>query len=105
LRSNERAAQIWPVLVFAALNRQTLTYETLGKLIGVPKQGLGPRLEPIQAYCQEHGLPALTSIVVGKGTGVPGEGSLAAQNPPPEQARVFSYPWLEHEAPTPESFS
>jgi len=31
----ERASQIWPVLVLAAQNRQTITYETLAKLIGV----------------------------------------------------------------------
>ena len=47
----ESAAQIWAVLALDARNRQILTYDIVGKLIGVPRQALGPMLEPIQSYC------------------------------------------------------
>src|SRR5918994_1964839 len=35
----ERAHQIWSVLAWAARNRQVITYDILGRLIGVPRQG------------------------------------------------------------------
>ena len=34
----------------------------LGRLIGVPRQGLGQLLEPIQSFCIVKHLPALTSL-------------------------------------------
>ena len=37
----ERAAQIWSVLAWSATNRQELTYDITGRLIGVPARGLG----------------------------------------------------------------
>ena len=40
-----RATQIWPVLAWAATNRQTLTYGILGKLIGFPARGMGTLLD------------------------------------------------------------
>lgn len=43
----ERAHWIWPVLAWAARNRQIFTYESLGGLIGVPRMALGQLLEPI----------------------------------------------------------
>jgi hypothetical protein len=100
----ERAAQIWPVLVLAARNRQVLTYDLLGQLIGVPPRGLGQLLEPIQAYCQAHKLPPLTSLVVGKDTGMPGPGFdfTAESNIPLAQARVFGHGWLGEEPPMPD---
>ena len=36
MSAGERAAQIWAVLALAARNRQILTYEIVGRLIGVP---------------------------------------------------------------------
>lgn len=98
----ERASQIWSVLALAAWNRQVLTYEIVGKLIGVPKQGLGHLLEPIQSYCMLQKLPPLTSLVVSTQTGLPSPGFVAAQNVPREQVRVFEYDWLAHPAPAPE---
>jgi len=98
---HERAAQIWPLLAFAATNRQIITYELVGNLIGVPHFGLAQLLEPIQSYCLVHRLPALTSLVVNNG-GLPGLGFIAAENVPSEQRRVFRHNWLEHGAPTAE---
>jgi len=51
MTKGQRASQIWAVLVLAARQRQVLTYDLLGRAIGVPRAGLGQLLEPIQSYC------------------------------------------------------
>jgi hypothetical protein len=91
---SERASQIWSVLALCATKRQTLLYDELSRLIGVPLPGLGQLLEPIQSYCLIHGKPPLTSIVVGRNSGVPGEGFIAGENVPKAQADVFNNDWL-----------
>lgn len=91
MRADERASQIWSVLALAARNRQILTYGIVSALIGVPKQGLGQLLEPIQSYCLVHNLEPLTILVVQDGTGLPGVGFIAAQDIPATQSRVFAY--------------
>lgn len=101
----ERAAQIWPLLSWAAANRQLLSYELLAKLIGVPRVGLGQVLEPIQCYCLVHELPPLTILVVSSETGMPGEGFIAAADIPRFQASVFATNWLDIKTPSPEEFA
>ena len=98
----ERAAQIWPVLTLCATNRQVLTYDILGKLVGVPRQGLGQLLEPIQSHCIKANSPALTSLVVSDKSGLPGEGFIAAADVPAEQASVFRFAWLDSAPPGPD---
>lgn len=74
-KHQDRAVQAWQILVGAAMNRQTLTYEILSikmyrkKAAGVLDQILGH----VAFYCNDNGLPPLTSIVVGKGRGTPGK--------------------------------
>ena len=104
MRASERAVQIWSVLALAASNRQVLTYDMLSKLTGVPPQGLGRLLEPIQSYCLLERLPPLTILVVNR-TGLPGAGFIAAQDIPREQLRVFSHVWLEQAVPSPEQLA
>ncbi len=100
----QRAAQIWSVLGLAARNRQILTYQMLGKLIGVPARGLGHLLEPIQSYCLINNLPPLTILVVLEETGLPSRGFSAASagDLAKEQLDVFALDWIEHGAPKPE---
>ena len=107
MSAGERAAQIWAVLALAARNRQILTYEIVGRLIGVPARGLGHLLEPIQSYCLVKDLPPLTILVVQEGTGTPGSGfSAASANEfSKKQLDVFGFDWLDHGAPTPEELS
>jgi hypothetical protein len=105
MRVPERASQIWPVLVLAARQRQTLTYDLLARLIGVPRPALGQLLEPIQSYCLVNALPALTAIVVSDSTGLPGTGFTAAEDIPQMHAQVFAHDWLTQQAPTPEEFA
>lgn len=97
----QRAAQIWPILVFAARNRQILTYGLLGKLIGAPAPALGDWLRPIQSYCISQNLPPLTAIVVNDSSGMPGAGFTGAQDVPAAQMRVFAHDWLALQAPSP----
>jgi hypothetical protein len=70
----ERAAQAWQILVGMAMNRQTITYGGLAKLMyrreapGVLASILGH----IAYYCDENGLPQLNALVVGGKRGAPG---------------------------------
>ena len=102
MRISERAAQVWSVLALAARNRQVLTYDIVSKLIGVPRQGLGKLLEPVQSYCLLEKLPPLTILVVREDSGLPGAGFIAAQDIPKTQIEVFGYDWLDRGAPSPE---
>jgi hypothetical protein len=95
----ERAAQLWPLLSFAASNRQVLTYGTVGSLIGAPAVALGQMLEPIQSYCLLRKLPALTVLVVSKETGLPGLGFSAASDFGKALQRVFDHDWLKESTP------
>src|SRR5215211_942500 len=104
MKMSERAHQIWPVLAWAAQNRQVITYSILGKLIGVPQYALGQLLEPIQSYCLLKGLPPLTILVVAQETGMPGLGFIAAQDISKTQVKVFDRDWLEQGCPTVEEF-
>lgn len=101
----QRAAQIWPLLTFAASLRLTFTYKRVGELIGALPVSIGGWLEPIQSYCLEHGLPALTVLVVGESDGMPGAGFSAAENVPAEQARVFGHDWTHTTVPKPEDLA
>ncbi len=98
----QRAFQIWPLLALCAHLRRTLSYQELGSLIGVPPAGLGQLLEPIQSYCLKKRYPALSSLVVGGETGIPGAGFIAAKDTPGEHSRVFNFDWMSKAPPTPE---
>ena len=101
----QRAQQLWSVLVLAAQNRQILTYEIVGHACGLPPPAIGDLLRPIQQFCTENGLPPLTSIVVSKQTGLPGDGFIAAENVPMAQLQTFSRNWLDVSAPSGEQFA
>lgn len=101
----QRAQQLWSILVIAASNRQVLTYEIVGKACGTPAASIGDFLAPIQQYCSEQDLPPLTSLVVGKESGSPGEGFIAAKDVLRAQARTFSHNWLAAQAPSEEQLA
>ena len=105
MRMSERSAQAWPALALAARNRQVLTYDLLGRLLGMPTPALGGVLEPIQSYCLLNRLPPLTALVVSKVTGLPGSGFIAASDVPKVLLDVFEHDWLEHGCPSPEVFA
>jgi len=74
----ERAMQMWQILVGKVKNRQTITYEGLTKLMYENKEASGGihkgPLDHIAAFCIENKLPHLTILVVGKNSGIPGSG-------------------------------
>lgn len=98
-----RALQAWIILVGAAMNRQTLTYEGLSvkmfqrKAAGVLDKILGH----VAFYCIEQGLPPLTSIVVGKGRGTPGQDiPLDPAALDGARERVYAYDWYDEIPPS-----
>lgn len=105
MKREERAQQLWSVLALAATHRQILTYDIVARLMGVLRPGIGDFLRPIQQYCAENGLPALTSIVVSEEDGLPGVGFIAAADVPAAQMEVFKHDWLEKPTPSPEQLA
>lgn len=91
----QRAMQLWPLLAWSATNRQVLTYDLVSKLTGIPKVALGKCLCPIHEYCRKNKMPALTSIVVNKKTGLPGRGFHAAKDIASEHMKVFDFDWFD----------
>jgi hypothetical protein len=105
MRREERSQQLWSILALAATNRQILTYDIVARLTGVVRPSIGDFLRPIQQYCEENRLPALTSIVVSDDSGLPGEGFITAQHVPAAQVRVFRHDWLQLPAPSAEQLA
>ena len=101
----QRSQQLWSILVLTARNRQILTYEMIGQACGVPAPSVGDFLRPIQQYCVENELAPLTSIVVNKSTGIPGEGFIAAHDVPRAHIDVFAANWLEQAVPSANQFA
>jgi len=91
----EIALRIWEVLIEAAHNRQTLTYEMLADLIGggMEARTLAPHLWRVSNYCTQKGLPPLTVLVVGKHTGRPST-DLISQDPDRDRERIFNHLWF-----------
>lgn len=94
----DRALQAWLVLVGAAMNRQTLTYEGLSVLMyGRKAQGVLDRiLGHVAFYCIENDLPPLTAIVVGKKRGTPGTDiPIDLSRRDLERERVYAHDWYD----------
>jgi len=107
-KNPDRAIQAWLILVSAAKNRQTLTYEGLSELMyGHKAQGvLDKILGHIAFYCQKEHLPLLTSIVVGKKRGAPGEAiPIDLSQIDSERERVYKEDWFNIYPPTAEELS
>jgi hypothetical protein len=98
---NTRALQAYLILIGLAANRQTTTYAQLSEKM---KYGVGPILASplgcIMGWCYENRLPALTALVVGSETGLPGEGLYTETDLPAAQQKVFSFDWFSLFPPT-----
>ena len=106
-RHPDRAVQAWQVLVSAAMHRQTMTYEGLSVLMyqkeaaGVLNNVLGH----IAFYCIDNDLPPLTSIVVGKNRGTPGEEiPFDPATVDADRERVYTTDWYDIYPPSAEEF-
>lgn len=104
MTAHERAAQLWPLLVFAARTQQILSYSMVEKMTGIPRPAVGGFLGPIQDYCKHNDLPPLTALVVNEEQGLPGEGFVGADLKDifKAQARVFVFDWFKNRPPSPE---
>ena len=104
----DRALQAWQILISAAMNRQTLTYKGLSQMMyrkdaaGVLDKILGH----IAFFCSDNKLPALTSIVVGKGRGTPGADiPVKPKVMDREREKVYSYDWYNVYPPSPKQLA
>jgi hypothetical protein len=102
----KRARQAWQILIGAAMNRQSLTYEGLSVLMyeknaaGVLDKILGH----VAYFCIANDLPHLTTIVVNKATGKPGlEIPVDHSDIDEEREKVYRFNWYHIQAPSPSS--
>lgn len=93
MTSYERAVQVYQALIACADERRIITYELLGKKIGVPARSLGAFLGHIAKHCEKNGLPPLTILAVQTRSGKPGEGFKSFEDLPQDRERVFNYNW------------
>lgn len=101
-----RAVQAWQILVGAAHNRQTLTYDDMSELMDY---GIGRNvknaLDPIYRYCETNDLPPLTALVVGVRSGILGKAFVESfPNIPKVQADVYARDWYAVYPPTAQQF-
>jgi len=91
-----RAVQAWQILAGRAMNRQTVTYEGLSKLMyGKEAAGvLAGILGHIAYYCGDNNMPPLTILVVEKATGRPGDQiPVDPARIDKERENVYQYDW------------
>jgi hypothetical protein len=93
MKVQERAVQIYQVLIAAAHHRQTLTYEIVAAKVGVHRVGLGYFLDAITKYCIKNRYPLLTVLVVQKGSGKPSAADKFQCDIDKERERVFRFEW------------
>jgi hypothetical protein len=88
----------WSILVRTAGDRQTLTYTELAEQLrgvsaNIIARAVPQFLNPIQDYCDQHGLPRLNDLVVSKQRGWP------SYDPGPEydfataREKVLAFDW------------
>jgi len=102
-----RAVQCWQILTARAHNNSMMSYLDLAKMMGYKDaRPLTPILHHIMCYCDQSDLPPLTSIVVSKESGVPGEGftSVKPENIDQKRMQVFQYNWFDIVPPSAEQF-
>ena len=95
MKVQERAVQIHQALIAAALNRQTLTYDTVAEKVGVHRVGLGYFLDAIAKYCLKNEYPLLPVLVVQKGSGRPSAFEKLNCDFDKERERVYRFEWYK----------
>ena len=96
-----RSAQAWLALVAQATQRRTTTYDALGALLLSHPLTLRSDLDPIDDYCNEHGLPPLAVVCVDPKTGEPSRGNVGVFRLDKNRERVFNHDWFALVPPTP----
>jgi|ERR1017187_1414865 hypothetical protein len=104
MKNNERALQLWSVLVLAARHHEILSYHMIEKLTGIPKHAMGSYLDLVYNYCDSKEWPPLVILAVNERDGRPGTTFWQGKDIDALQARVFVFDWLKHKPPTPQDF-
>lgn len=89
------AHEIWPRLIVVAETRGIVTRVALAERFGISGRVLrdfDQVLAPMEAYCRLHALPPLYTLIVGKNSEVPGNGTDAAVL---EAEAVYAYNWRD----------
>ena len=89
-----RSAQAWLALVAHAAHRRTTTYDALGALLLSHPMTVRSGLDPIDDYCNQHGLPPLAVVCVDPKTGEPSRGNVGVFRLDKNRERVFNYDWF-----------
>jgi hypothetical protein len=97
MKESQRTAQLWSLLLMAAKAQFILSFQDVEYMTGLPSNGFNDELNYIYQYCDQNRLPLLTSLVVGKESGNPGdlEKYYSERGVSAEQRRSFTFDW-EH---------
>lgn len=95
------AGKIWEYLIRKAPRPTLVHYEDVAPIIRTNALSVAHALAPIQTYCLEKGLPALTSLVVSKKNELPGPGFFACslEELKEEWEKVSNHPWSSETNP------
>lgn len=101
-----RALQIWQILIGFAYERKTTTYGEIAEILGYKGAGTMDRqLGYILHFCVQNKLPPLSVLVVNAETGLPGDGFDTIGDLHKAREAVFNYDWFNLMPPTPKQFS
>ena len=90
----QQSLRLWPLLVLAARNRQTLTFGMVEKMTGIGDHfDQSKPLENIYYYCKYKNLPHLNFLVVHEHTGKPGAEWYEGLDIPQQHADIFDLEW------------
>ena len=96
-----KVVKTYLILVGMATRRQTIPYNYIAQETRVAARAVGGLcLDPISLYCQANNFPNLTSIVVNKETGEPGNSYVPRETLYRDRERVYDFPWLDYAPPT-----
>lgn len=97
----QRAQQVWSVLIFAAREQKLISYPMLSQITGL---GQAPEsvLRYVRCYCRQQHLAPLNAIVIDPESGRPEDCDLRHLRE--QQSRVFLYDWLSYPVPSEEMF-
>ena len=101
-----RALQIWQILIGFAYERKITTYGEVANILGYKGAGTMDRqLGHILHFCAQNELPPLSVLVVNSETGLPGEGFDTAGDLHKQREKVFNFDWFDIIPPTPGEFA
>lgn len=100
-----KTVKAYLILMFCAIQRQTITNGALADRIGEIPVRIGPYLDRIHDYCERNALPRLAALTVNAATGEMagkwGEGRAGVHR---IKEAAYNFPWLDIMPPTPGDF-